>query len=253
MAEEDDAQRHSGHQDPHSDRDGEYAWRWTVSDPSRPVVLSDDRLSVEFHPRRSMGCEAVMGDRPLLRHMEHYFEVFMAAPFYGQARVVGVGNKCSRLNSASKDFYPLIGKDSNSWGFNYTGKILHDSDSTEYISLDESARKDGLHVSVYYDSYYGNLSFSVNGKCPGIAFENVPIVIDLYPMICSSSVSSNISLTSCHSSVISLKALCRGTVRMYMREKDIKELPLPPHIVSYLLFQTYSNERSRDDLSLTEH
>ena len=219
--------------------DCEYSWRWAVSDQSRPVILSQDRLSVTFHPRRSLGCEVVIGDKPLLSHMEHYFEVKMEKPFHGQARMVGVGNKCARLHSASKDFSPLLGRDSNSWGINYTGAIHHNTDSNKYITLDQSALSDSLRVGVYYESYYGNLSFSINGKSPGIAFQNVPIVIDLYPMICSSSASSKMTLISCHSSVISLKALCRGTVRMYTKEEDIEQLPIPSHIISYLLFHTY--------------
>lgn len=219
--------------------DCEYAWRWTVRDQSRPVVLSPDRLSVTFHPRRSLGCEAVMGDKPLLSHMEHYFEVKMEKPFLGQARMVGVGYKEARLHSAPKDFSPLIGRDSNSWGINYTGEVHHDTDSHKYITLDQSAHTGCLHVGVYYESYYGNLSFSINGKSPGIAFQNVPIIIDVYPMICSSFANSKMSLVSCHSSVISLKALCRGTVRMYTKEEDIERLPIPSHVISYLLFHTY--------------
>ena len=221
------------------DNDDEFAWRWTISNPPRPLILSQERLSVTFHPRKSMGCAAVLGDKPLLKHMEHFFEVVMSGPFHGQARMVGVGNKCAPLQSASKDFYPLIGKDTNSWGFNYTGEIIHDSSPQPYIKLDSASFKDGLLVGVYYDSYYGNLSFSVNGRSPGIAFENVPFMIDLHPMIASSSANSTITLISSHSSVMSLKALCRGTVRMYTREEDIERLPVPPHIISYLTFKTY--------------
>lgn len=216
-----------------------FAWRWTVNDPLRPVVLSQERLSVTFHPRKSVGCAAVLGDKPLLKHMEHFFEVFMAKPFHGQARMVGVGNKYAPLQSASKDFYPLIGKDTNSWGFNYTGEVLHDSNRQPYIKLGPDALKNGLHVGVYYDSYYGNLAFSINGRSPGLAFKNIPFMIDLHAMISSSSANSTISLVSSHSSVMSLKALCRGTVRMYTKEESIEKLPVPPHIISYLMFRTY--------------
>ena len=239
MAEEEEDAESAAQSSLKDEADCEYAWRWSASESTRPVVLAQDRLSVVFHPRRSVGCEAVMGDKPLLRHMEHYFEVKMEKPFLGQARMVGVGYKCARLHSASKDFSPLIGRDSNSWGINYSGDVYHDTDHHKYVSLEQSAYKDGLRVGVYYDSYYGNLSFSINGKSPGIAFQNVPIVIDLYPMICSSFAASKISLTSCHSSVISLKALCRGTVRMYTKEEDIQRLPIPSHVISYLLFHTY--------------
>ena len=123
--------------------------------------------------------------------MEHYIEVKMEKYLRGRVRMVGVGYKCARLYS----------RDSNSWGINYSGDVYHDTDHHKYVTLEQSAYKDGLRVGVYYDSYYGNLSFSINGKSPGIAFQNVPIVIDLYPMICSSFAASKISLTSCHSSL----------------------------------------------------
>lgn len=222
-------------------KDDEFPWRWAApTSSSAPVVISPDRLSVLFHPRRSTGCAAVAGEKPLHKHMEHFFEVVMAGPLHGQARMVGVGNKFAPLQSGSKDFFPLIGKDGNSWGLNYDGELIHDANRRSYCDMRQSTfNKEGIRVGVYYDSYYGNLSFSVDNKCLGIAYNNIPIVIDLYPMVCSSSRNSNMTLVSCYSSVVSLKALCRGTVRMYTKEEDIDKLPIPPHLILYNKFRAF--------------
>lgn len=224
----------------------EYAWKWCLDDHHKPVVLSEDKLSVTFHPRRSNGCCAMRGDKPLLKHMEHWFEVEMQPPFYGQARMVGLGDKFTRLQSSSKDFYPLIGRDCTSWGFNYTGKVLHDGHEKDYAQL-EMTNNSSLKVGVYYDSYYGNIVFTVNDKSQGIAFKNVPNGLELYPLICSTARGSEMKLIYCHSSIISLKALCRGTVRLYVNDdNNVHNLPLPSHLKSYLLFKSYESPKYKD-------
>ena len=229
-----------------SSRDEQFCWRWFLDDPYKPVNISEDRLSVLFHPRRSNGCTAVRGDTPLLQHMEHWFQVKMTGPFYGQARMVGLGTKSTTLHSSgSKDYYPLIGRDGGSWGLNFTGKIHHDGNEINYTIIDPS--QETIDIGVYYNSYYGTIVFSVNDKSLGVAFQNIPVVMDIYPMLCSSSRNSKMDLIYCHSSIVSLKSLCRGTIRLYLKnEEDINELPLPSSLMSYLMCKTYEHPKLKD-------
>lgn len=177
------------------------------------------------------------------KHMEHYFEVEMTAPFFGSARMVGLGTINARLQNSRHDFSRLIGRDSNSWGFNYNGCIHHEGEVKQYSELDPQ-KLDKLRVGVYYDSYFGNLAFFINGVGPGIAFETIPIILEPFPMICSSGNKTSIQLTACWSSLVSLKALCRGTIRMYINTcQDIQDLPLPAHLKAYIDFKNYKEHK----------
>ena len=227
--------------DDNKEREGtelsEFVFKWWLDDANKPVILSEDHLSVVFHPRRSTGCCALRGDKPLLKHMEHWFEVEMQPPFQGQARMVGLGDKFTRLQSNSKDFYPLIGRDRGSWGLNYNGYLFHDGQKTFYTDVDT---ENHLRIGVYYDSYYGIIAFTVNDKSHGIAFQNISIGLELYPLICSTSRGSKMKLLYSYSSIISLKALCRGCIKLYVKEeKNIEQLPIPQHLKAYLLFKNY--------------
>ena len=230
----------------------EFGWRWFLDDPRKPIELCENRLSITFHARKSSSCTGIRGDKALHRNMEHWFQVKMDGPFQGQARMVGVGLHTTCLHSNSKDFYPLIGKDSGSWGFNYNGQTHHDSDFHEYASIDHSKRHiTSMVVGVYYNSYFGSLVFSLEDESLGLAFDSIPsVAFELYPMVCSSSRNSKMELLQCGSSVCSLKSLCRGTIRLYLNKKqdDIQNLPIPSHLKAYLNFQHY--EHPKDYYSL---
>ncbi len=214
-------------------------WHWSEVLHGRGVLLDEDKNIVTFHPQKSSGCVAIMGTKRFLPNMEHYFEVKMIGPFFGKARMVGIGTKHTALQSNQYDFYPLIGKDTCSWGLNYTGETYHQSEIQQHVHLNPDQYR-SIQIGVLYDSYYGTLSFDVNGKSCGIAFKNVVTSMELYAMACASAAKSVMHLMHTHSSVMSLKALCRGVVRMAVREEeDFSRLPLPEHLRAYLAFRTH--------------
>ena len=213
-------------------------WQWSGTGLGRGVLLHPDRTTVTFHPNGSWGCAAIRGMKPLLPNMEHYFEVVMDGPFYGQARMVGIGTRHVVMQSHNYDFYPLLGKDDNSWGLNYNGDKYHAGHVDKYANIQPEKLKQ-LQVGVYYDGLYGTLSFEINGEQFGMAYNNIYPDLGLYPMLCASSAGTTMALTQSHSSVISLKGICRGAIRMAVKnEKDIKRLPLPTHLKLYLTFRT---------------
>lgn len=236
-------------QSPSADQDDQgnphCEWQWSDRDAGRGVQLHDDKHTVTFHPNGSHFCTAVRGTKILTRNMEHYFEVEIKPPFHGQARQVGIGTNHATLQSNAYDFYPLLGKDVNSWGVNYNGFKQHSGRVEKHISIDPD-KCDVIHVGVHYDAYYGALSFELNGKSSGLAFGRVITNLELYPMLCSSSAMSMMKLTHCSSSVMSLKALCRGVIRMNIsKDQDYDMLGLPSHIKAYLMYRTPKSKRTK--------
>lgn len=227
-----------------SEEEGElnqYEWHWSKNDQGRAVLLHADKLTVTFHPNGSLGCSAIRGNRPLGVNMQHFFEVEMRTPFHGHARMVGIGTKHALLQTHQFDFYPLLGRDENSWAINYDGVIYHDGNNEEYTRV---TQKESLKIGVYYDAHPHNgvLSFEVNGSACGVAFKNISRRpgLELYPIICSSSASSIIKLTQCHSTVMSLKAACRGVIRQAIpNEKNYSKLLLPSYLKAYLAYTSH--------------
>jgi hypothetical protein len=216
---------------------GKCEWQWSNSSHIRGVLLHQNRTKVTFHPNGSWGCAAIRGVKPLLPNMEHFFEVVMEGPFYGQARMVGIGTKHVILQSHNYDFYPLLGKDDNSWALNYNGEKYHAGQKEKYVSIPLEKLKQ-LHVGVYYDGLHGTLCFEINGERYGVAYNNIYPDLELYPMLCASSAGTIMTLTQSHSTVVSLKAVCRGAIRMAVKEEDIRHLPLPNHLKNYLAFRS---------------
>lgn len=231
------------HKDSH---DENCEWTWSDKDLGKGIVLHENKLAVTFHPNRSNGCAAIRGTKVLAPNMEHYFEVELKGPFHGQTRQVGIGTKHTVLQSNNFDFYPLIGRDLCSWGVNYNGYKYHAGNKERHVPVD-TEKNDVIRIGVHYDSYYGALSFEVNGKCSGLAFSNVVANIEPYPMLCASAAGTKMKLVQSCSSVMSLRALCRGVIRMQIKnDEDYEKLTLPSHLKSYL---TYSNYKSKSSSS----
>ena len=223
-------------------------WHWSTNEHGRESLLHEDKLTVTFHPNHSLCCSAVRGTRQLMRNMEHYFEVEFKSPFHGQARMVGIGTRHTHLETHPYDYYPLLGKDGNSWGLNYNGSIYHDGNHKEYVrkkdlDLDKFS---AIQVGVHYDGCSGIICFIVNGKNYGIAFQNIHTSLELYPMICSSASNSTITLTESFSCVVSLKALCRGVIRKLFSDSEVDKLRLPTHLKAYVKFDFPSNSTETD-------
>ena len=227
-----------------SERPSLCEWTWNDKDIGKGVVVHKDKCHVTFHPDKSIHCAAVRGVKPLAPNMEHYFEVEMKGPFCGQARQVGIGTKSTVLQSNSYDYYPLLGKDVFSWGVNYNGQKSHGGDMFSHVQIDFD-KYSTIRIGVYFDSYYGHLSFEFNGKSPGVAFDKVITNVEYYPMLCASAQGTEMKLTQSFSSIMSLKALCRGVIREQIsNDKDYDRLVLPSHLKAYLQYKTPKTHKS---------
>lgn len=167
----------------------------------------------------------------------------MEGPFYGQARMVGIGTVNVNLQSHNYDFYPLLGKDDNSWALNYNGEKYHAGQKEKYVSFSlEKLKK--LHIGVYYDGLHGTLCFEINGERHGVAYNNVYPAFELYPMLCASSAGTIMTLVQSHSNIVSLKAVCRGAIRMSVKDEDIHLLPLPTHLKNYITYRSNNTTKT---------
>ncbi len=222
-----------------------FEWCWSDAHHGREVSIHTDKHKITFHPNNSNCTSAIRGTKILRKNMEHYFEVEMHSPFFGHARQIGIGSEHTELENNSLDFSPLIGKDQSSWGVNYDGTKFHAGKKDKYVSVDPD-KYGTIRVGVLYDSYYGTLSYKFNGKWGGVAFDRVITNLNLYPMVCSSSVNSVFTLTHCCSVVMSLKGLCRGVIRQNIQnDKDYEKLSIPHHIKAYLLHKSPKSRSSR--------
>ena len=221
---------------------------WGTEAPDAPdsVVLQDNHTKACFHNGISVGCTAIRGPRALAKNMEHFFEVEMSPPFHGQARMVGVGTRFALMETIGYNFQPLIGRDSNSWGLNYTGKIRHNGVEKNYADTGEILEShDPLIIGVLYDAHLGIMSFQVNGKQYGVAFTEVPVLIDIYPMACSTAGNSSIKLLRSWSEVASLRCLCRAVIRHQVKDmSQVNSLPLPNDLKAYLKYEPLDHDRS---------
>ena len=239
-----DAMKEEEEEEEDEEEQPRWGWQWSDRGQARGVLLHQDKITVTFHPNRSWGCAAIRGVKPLLPNMEHYFEIVMDGPFYGQARMVGIGTKHVVLESHNYDFYPLLGKDDNSWGLNYNGEKFHAGRVEKYAPV-QLEKLNSLQIGVYYNGLYGTLSFEINGEQFGVAYSNIYTDLELYPMLCASSAGTKMTLTQSHSSVVSLKAICRGVIRMALKdENDVHFLPLPSHLKSYLSYRSIKPKKN---------
>ena len=219
-------------------------WTWNEKDSGKGVVVHKDKRHVTFHPNKSVHCAAVRGTKALAPNMEHFFEVEMRGPFCGQARQVGIGTERTTLQSNSYDYYPLLGKDLFSWGMNYNGNKSHGGDMVRHLHIDFD-KHSAIRIGVHFDAYYGHLSFEFNGKSPGVAFDKVITQVPYYPMLCASAQGTEMKLTQCFSSAMSLKALCRGVIRNQIaNDRDYDKLVLPTHLKAYLQYKTPKSYKS---------
>ena len=222
---------------------------WSEKDKGRSIVLSPDRRTVTFHPRRSIGCSAVRGTKQLHQNLEHFFEVELREPFFGHARMIGMGTCHTPLQSQQMDYYPLLGRDACSWALNYKGQIYHQGDCRDYLDIDTD-KLSVLHLGLHYDAYYGTITFCIDGVPQGVAYSDVNTALELYPMIGATSFNCIMKLTRSHSCVLSLKALCRGVIRELVSSEDLASLPLPPHMQAFLAFKDHHLKTSPTASSL---
>lgn len=142
----------------------EFDWVWDTDSRSTATLLSCDNRKVSFHSEYSCGTAAIRGSKELAEG-QHFWEIKMTSPVYGtdmvnlwllnsehwpalikaegreydklfhiSVQMVGIGTSDVNLDKYRHTFCSLLGKDTDSWGLSYTGKISTTCYNTVVIS-----------------------------------------------------------------------------------------------------------------------
>jgi len=209
----------------------ELEWSWNKD--IQEILKSSIRVhgnNVTFHPNYSSGTSAVVGDTPLRRGQQHYWEIEFTSHVYGTDVMVGLATRKLDLASHCHSFASFLGHDTSSWGFSYHGKIQHAGSVTRYG--EKWARGDviGLHV----DTWRGHVYCYKNGKPLGLAFDGLQ-GLDLYPVVSSTAAKSEVRLKTALSLPSSLKFECYRKLAEKWPKSDLLNMHLPPGLRNFVL------------------
>lgn len=145
---------------------------------------------------------------------------------YGTDVSVGIARKTAAYNSHPRSFVTLIGIDGNSWGYSYTGFLHHDDSNTSESK--ESPKAYGTRrwgpgsiIGVHYNGWNGTLEFYLDRVPLGVAFRDLPINDELYPIVSSTAAKSGLSLICAQSYPCNLAYECvRQLSRASLKNKE---------------------------------
>ncbi|XP_029193032.1 SPRY domain-containing SOCS box protein 3-like [Acropora muricata] len=199
-------------------------WAWSSEDKSPSVYLCLNNKIACFYIDpviESTGTAAVRGTKAFT-HGQHYWEVKLSSVF-GTSIMIGVGTKKALLQTNDFEFVDLIGRDDQSWGLSYKGKIWHNGQKQQYCEPFYDST-----VGVLLDMDAGTLSYFMNRKPLGVAFTGLSgKATELYPIISSTSTLSEIELCDSTCRYVSLQDQCRMTIAKLVNKDKIDFLPLP--------------------------
>lgn len=183
-------------------------WQWTSA--SESLIFSNDFKSVCIHSdcQSCFETEAVRADTPLKLNAFTYWEVsILNENLSGTSIQIGLGNKSASTKAFG--YVNLLGSDSNSYGLSHVGQTWHANQSNQFYSpSNESQTK----IGCLFNGYTGSLSFFKNGTPLGVAFENIDMSKDLFPMVSSTAAQSAFRIECVYESFPSLMDLCRKAV-----------------------------------------
>ncbi|XP_039974354.1 SPRY domain-containing SOCS box protein 4 [Xiphias gladius] len=213
-----------------------------------PVELSSD------------GVRAEMGVKGGL----HVWEVLWNPDHRGSHAVMGISGQDCPLQASG--YNVLVGGDAQSWGWelktnqlwhggqslgHYPGKrrSCHSEAAQDFRPRDSTSPETKVaetslpipeRVLLVLDADAGTLGFVVDGSFLGVAFEDLPHGVELFPAVSSVRGGARIQLRYLNGATRdppALMALCRLSIRQFLghqRQNQTDKLPLPPFLQHYL-------------------
>ena len=172
---------------PPADRDVQLLNAWNPADRSLNLFIKeDDELTVHRHPV-AQSTDCIRGKIGYSRGL-HVWEIGWNQRHRGTHAVVGVATQEAGLHSAG--YQPLVGTDSQSWGWDLgRNKLYHDLENNGEVTYPNLNGSTGESFSVpdtflvILDMDEGTLSFMTkNNNYLGIAFRGLKGKL-LYPII----------------------------------------------------------------------
>jgi SPRY domain-containing SOCS box protein 3 len=180
-------------------------WQWVINDENAQVLMSKSREAVMFHPVKGFGTTALRIDCPLKRNTYTYWQVTVAERVFGTSIMVGIGR--TEAQTKSIGFVNLLGIDGNSWGLSHKGLLWHGNETKRYCNGFDECKT--VRIGCLFNGFSGELAYFVNDTYMGVAFQNITMQQDLYPMISSTVSKCCMKLDFGYQTFPSLQEVCR--------------------------------------------
>ncbi|KAK4294528.1 hypothetical protein Pmani_032855 [Petrolisthes manimaculis] len=213
----------------------EFAWVWSLGEDGGQVgsvVLGEGQRQITFNPEYSTGTATVRGHRPLSSGHHHYWELKMTLAVYGTDIMVGVCTSKCNLRHGLNRFCSLLGRDTESWGYSYTGWVRHNGEFRQFGPRWGKGSIVGLHL----DSWRGTLSLFLNRKPLGVAFTGLQNK-EIFPIVCSTSAHSGMKLVTSCTFPSNLQFLASEAMFTHLQKKSKvrpEDVPVPPGLRSFI-------------------
>ncbi|CAL2033629.1 unnamed protein product [Caenorhabditis brenneri] len=217
---------------------------WNPEDRSLNIFVKDeDKFTFHRHPV-AQSTDCIRGKLGYSRGF-HVWQIEWPERQRGTHAVVGVATKTAPLHATG--YTALIGTTNESYGWDITRRECHhDSKNTMTWRYPFGNSRDVYHVP---DKFYcildmdeGYMAFATDEEYLGVAFRNLKGKT-LFPIVAAVWGHCEISmryLGSLEPEPLSLSELCRRRVRIqigHQPEERIEELPIPPILKRYLMYQ----------------
>ncbi|GFN87197.1 spry domain-containing socs box protein 3 [Plakobranchus ocellatus] len=210
--------------------DKHFEWLWDRYNRGDSAHVLEQSHVVMFHKNYSCGTTAIRGEQAMDRD-QYFWEVKMTTPVYGTDMMVGVGTAGVDLNRFHNEFCSMLGKDSDSWGLSYDGRVQHSGRKMDFCGRFGQ----GAIIGVHLDMWHGTLAFFKNRQCLGVAFRGLR-GRTLYPMVCSTAARSTMKIVSSRSFPSSLQYLCCRKLRRLVPPhlSVLDAVAMPPGLKAFL-------------------
>lgn len=205
-------------------------WNWLKSESDKQMY-SDDLKTVCLHPFCT-GCfktDGVRVEQALKRNAFTYWQVEISkGALSGTSTMIGVGK--ARKNLSSIGYLNLIGCDQISWGLSTRGLLWHNNNYAKYCEAVQDAQP--VRIGCLFDGFSGRLSFFINDKYMGLAFDNIDLDEPIYPMVTSTVTKSLFKLTHVFESFPSLQDICKSNINK--NSHLFNHVDIPRHLENFL-------------------
>lgn len=205
-------------------------WTWSKQ-KSEKILYSNDSKSVCLHAFCS-GCfqtEAIRVEQELKRNAYTFWQVEVSREaLSGTSTMIGVGRARIELNS--NGYLNLLGQDENSWALSTKGYLFHNGMSFKFC--EQFSDENSIQIGCLFDGFNGRLSYFVNGRFIGVAFDNISLNEPVYAMVSSTVSSSVFRLQFACEHFASLQEICRSKIIQSNQAID-KSILMPKIILDF--------------------
>lgn len=205
-------------------------WNWLKTETDKQMY-SADLKSVCLHPFCA-GCfktDGVRVEQAIKRNAYTYWVIEISKEaLSGTSTMIGIGRAGKKLSSIG--YLNLIGMDEISWGLSNKGLLWHKNNFVKYCDQIDDSKP--VKIGCLFDGFSGRLSYFINDKFMGVAFDNIPLDEPLYPMITSTVSKSLFKLDFVCETFPSLQDICKSNIIKNFNQ--FNQADIPRYLIEYL-------------------